>query len=89
MHESSIPGTIGGKSGHRDKQTKPGTIQGNPGRLASMQVVQRSSDDAAIGACPEDLGRVHANLLVAELAMKIDTNVSTCGYREEGCHREL
>ena len=40
------------------------------------QVVQRGSDDAAVGACPEDLGRVHANLLVAELAMKIDTNVS-------------
>ena len=35
-HESSIPGTIGGKSGRRDKQTKSGTIQGNPGRLASM-----------------------------------------------------
>ena len=35
-HESSIPGTIGGKSGHRDKRTKSGTIQGNPGRLASM-----------------------------------------------------
>ena len=29
MHENSIPGTIGGKSGHRDKQTKTGTIQGN------------------------------------------------------------
>ena len=39
MHESSIPGTIGGKSGHRDKQTKSGTIQGNPGRLASMGYV--------------------------------------------------
>ena len=33
MHESSIPG---GKSGHWDKQTTSGTIQGNPGRLASM-----------------------------------------------------
>ena len=40
------------------------------------QMVQRGSDDAAVGACPEDLGRVHANLLIAELAMKIDTNVS-------------
>ena len=39
------------------------------------QVVQRGSDDAAVGACPEDLGRVHVNLLVAELAMKIDANV--------------
>ena len=39
------------------------------------QVVQRGSDDT-VGACPENLGRVHANLLVAELAMKIDTNVS-------------
>ena len=40
------------------------------------QVVQRGSDDAAVGACPEDLGRVHVNFLVAKLAVKIDANVS-------------
>ena len=39
------------------------------------QVVKRGSDDAAVGARAEDLGRVHVNLLVAELAMEIDTNV--------------
>ena len=45
------------------------------------QVVQRGSDDAAVGACPEDLGRVHVNLLVAELAMEIDANVGLlCHY---------
>ena len=42
MHESSIPGTIGGKSGRRDKQIKTGTIQGNPGRLASMIQVKQN-----------------------------------------------
>ena len=42
MHENSIPGTIGGKSGQRDKQTKTGTIQGNPGRLASMHILSRA-----------------------------------------------
>ena len=40
------------------------------------QVVQRSSDNAAVGACPEDLGRVHVHFPVAELAVKIDANVS-------------
>ena len=38
-------------------------------------MVQRGSDDAAVGARAEDLGRVHVNLLVAELAMKIDAKV--------------
>ena len=48
------------------------------------QVVQRGSDDAAVGACPEDLGRVHVNFLVAKLAVKIDANVGLlrhCGDR--------
>ena len=40
------------------------------------QVVQRGSDDAAVGACPEDLGRVYVHFLVAEFAMKIYANVS-------------
>ena len=40
------------------------------------QEVQRGSDDAAVGACPEDLGRVHVHFLVAELAVKIDANLS-------------
>ena len=39
-------------------------------------MVQRGSDDAAVGACPKDLGRVHVNFMVAELALKIDANVS-------------
>ena len=48
------------------------------------QVVQRGSDDVAIGACPEDLGRVHVNFLVAELAVKINANVSLLRhYRRE------
>ena len=38
-------------------------------------VVQRGSDDAAVGACPEDLGRVHKHFLVAKLAVKIDVNI--------------
>ena len=39
------------------------------------QVIQRGSDDVAIGACPEDLRHVHVNFLVAELAVNIDANV--------------
>ena len=39
------------------------------------QVIQRGSDDAAVGTGPENLGRVHVHCLVAELAVKIDANV--------------
>ena len=39
-------------------------------------VVQRGSDDAAVGACPDNLGRMYVHSLVAELAEKIDANVS-------------
>ena len=56
------------------------------------QVIQRGSDDAAVGACPEDLGRVHVNLLVAELAMKIDANVGPlchCGDSADGLNQNL
>ena len=39
------------------------------------QVIQLGSDNASVGACPEDLGRVHVNFLVAKLAVEIDANV--------------
>ena len=35
----AFPGQNGISPGRRDKRTEPGTIQGNPGRLATMMIV--------------------------------------------------
>ena len=40
------------------------------------QVVQRGSDNAAVGACPKDFGSVHVKFLVAKVAVKINANVN-------------